>query len=68
MTNLNFQIGQTVTFKNRTYIIKHIDVTAEKFPSIKRHHPNIELHIIVKGVRGALKDGIITTNGNMVLF
>ena len=43
MKNSNFQIGQELTVKNANYIIKQIDVTAEKFPNIKKNHPHIDL-------------------------
>lgn len=62
-----FEVGQTITYGNRTYTIIDIEVAAETHPAIKKAHPHVELMIIVRGKRGALKDGFTTTRGKVVL-
>lgn len=64
----NFNVGQTVTVKGKSYTIKVLEITAQKHPNTKKNHPHIDFHITIEGKRGALKAGFITTTGNIVLF
>ena len=64
----NFNIGQTVIVNKKSYTIKQLEVTAEKYPNIKRNNPDINFHVIIEGKKGALKAGFITITGNIVLF
>lgn len=61
-------VGEILIVKNRAYTITEIEVTSEKYPNIKKHQPNVEFHVILKGLRGALKAGFITDKGVVVLF
>ena len=62
------KVGEIVTFQQREYEIIHIDVTADKFPNIKKKNPDIMYNIVVRGKRGALKDGWIYKNGKIMLM
>ena len=63
-----FKIGNEVMVKGKTYIVKQVEVTSVIYPNTKRKNPNIDLHIILEGKRGALKSGYVLVSGEVVFF
>lgn len=65
MTTQNYEVGQEVTIEKRTYKITCVQSFATSFPNIKKARPHLDLFLIVRGKRGALKSCFTTLKGGL---
>jgi hypothetical protein len=64
----NFKIGENLIVDGKNYSIRSVTVLSEELPNLKKANPHIDLHIVIAGGRGGLRDAYVATNGRVILL